>query len=307
MTPIVKGMLGIGLLLLFGICSISIGDVDRDQMNGVDADGYRGEVRQGEPRANFDDITQSTTRHLIENFGRMAMVEHCPEGYMLREYQKNPVCRDEQHRSLEFTWLDGVVVTAPDYGGSEYLADRAWEGGSTFQYGFTPDYTYWMYLEYSDRYGPTVWALHTRTGEGHRVMSFAAHDQIDAIRFVGVNAIGTRFAMVTSHANDLGNSDMTTVSLFDLTHEPFVHENDYTISLAADRSPNNGPFFFIDWHDAHTLVYSTREDFAAFRASRESEGDDAVEAFTQMFWNIEHRNDSSYFRYLDVMTGEDVD
>lgn len=252
--------------------------------------------------ANFDHISSSLTRYLIWWGEEMAMVENCPGGYEEGYGEGSDIyfCADPDKRWLEFESLDGTVVKAPDEAGEYFLWDYRNIGGSSFQWTMSEDEKYWIYLDnWSDDEAQVV-SYNVNTATEETLLSFLAVDynaSCSGIRFFGWNPSQTKLGVVVSNEErDAEYPTNTKVFILTIEDGKLSSKNKYDLPVVADCSPNNGPFFAIDWLDDDTIGYYDPSDNPYGDYTKDDYNPEYLEAF---FWS-EDPWGSAYASYYEV-------
>lgn len=245
---------------------------------------------------NWDHISESLTKYLIWWGDTVAMVENCPGGYYEAYGAGSGIyhCDDEENSWLQFEWLDGTAVRVPGEAGQQFLWDRKNPGGSTFQQTMTADEKYWIYLDWTSDESRLV-AYDVKAATENVLMSFTAIDYNEAYcsgtRFFGWNESRTKLGILARNESDEVNyPEASKVFILTIEDGKLIKKSKYNLPVLPDCSPNNGPFFAIDWVDDDTIGYYDYNEAWAF---------ENPEYFETLFWSDDPWG-SEYAHFYDV-------
>lgn len=251
---------------------------------------------------NFDYIADSLTKYLIWWGDEVAMVENCPGGYYEGYGEGSGVyfCEDTENRWLQFEWLDGTEVRVPGEAGERFLWDYRTPGGSAFQWTISDDEKYWIYLDTWSDEEERVVAYNAATATEETLMSFLPIDYgygCSSIRFFGWNPSQTKLGIIVNN-EEADDTYPTNTKVFILTIEngKLTQKSKYDLRVVPDCTPNNGPFFAIDWVDDDTIGYYDPSDNPYGDYTQDNYD---PEYFETLFWSDDPWG-SGYARFYDV-------
>lgn len=242
---------------------------------------------------DFDYISDSLTKYLIWWGEEVAMVENCSGGYYEGYGPGSGVyfCEDTENRWLQFEWLDGTEVRVPGDAGENFLGDYRSSGGSTFQWTMTDDEKYWIYLNVwsSDEY--QLISYDVAAAKEEVLMSFLAMDYdygCSGTRFFGWNPDHTKLGIIVNNeTEDVAYPTNTKVFILTIEDGKLTNKSKYDLRVLPDCTPNNGPFFAVDWVDNDTIGYYDPSDYSD------------SEYLETLFWSDDPWG-SEYARFYDV-------
>ncbi|QQR55331.1 hypothetical protein IPG41_02125 [Candidatus Peregrinibacteria bacterium] len=246
---------------------------------------------------NWDHIATSLTKYLIWEGEEVAMVENCPGGYS-EVYGVGTgyyFCDDPYNRWLQFEWLDGREVRVPDEVGELFLWDRTNPGGSSFQQTMTKDEKYWLYVDtWSDDESQLI-SYNVKEGTQTVLMSFTAVDYSEAwcsgLRFFGWNESQTKLGILARNESDPVNyPEESKVFILTIEDGKLVQKSKYNLPVMPDCTPNNGPYFAVDWVDDDTIGYYDSNEALTY---------EDTEYFETLFWSDDPWS-SEYAHFYDV-------
>lgn len=255
-----------------------------------------------EANKNWDHVAKSLTQYLIWSGKKVALVEHCLDGYEDIYKSGNYTCKGsvyDDKRWLEFEWLDGRRIKAPEELSRYFLMDFNNIGGPSFQYSITSDENHMIYLDFWSDDESRVVSVDLANAKQETLMSFLASSNgaCNGERFFGKNPSRSKLGIVIANEGVYGKyPNNTKVFILTIENGKLIKKNNYIIPVVADCSPNNGPFFSVGWVDDDTIGYFDPND----NPYGDDTKDDYDSEYMEQFFHDDDRWTSKYARFYDV-------
>lgn len=260
------------------------------------------ETERTEVHKNWDHIAKSLTQYLMWSGKKVALVEHCLDGYEKIYEKGNYTCKGsvyDDNRWMEFEWLDGRRIKAPEDLSQHFLMDFNNFGGSGLQYLITPDENHMIYLDFWSDDETRVVSLDMANAKKETLMSFlpSSNGACNGERFFGMNQSRTKLGIVIANEGVYGQyPNSTKVFILTIEDGKLIKKSNYIIRVLADCTPNNGPFFAVGWIDDDTIGYYDPND----NPYNDHTKDDYNPEYLESFFYGEDRWGSKYARFYDV-------